>query len=86
MYLLNTDAPRINTTNHRNFAFHCISEAWPEATVQWFKGNDSIPIYGSQLLEQWIFVLPGTPADTVYTCVSENKVGSTRKSVTFQGT
>ena len=41
-------------------------------------------IHPPQLLKQWIFVLPGTPRDTVYTCVAKNKVESTNKSVTFK--
>ena len=85
MYLINTDAPRISTTNWGNLGFHCVSEAWPNATVEWLKGNGSSSIYPPQLFEQWIFVLPGTPRDTVFTCVAKNKVGSTSKSVTFQG-
>ena len=34
----------------------------------------------------FIPVSPDTPPDIVYTCVAENKVGRTTKSVTLQGT
>ena len=66
--------------------FWCVTEAWPDATVQWFKGNDSQPISCSQLREKFIPVSPDTPSNTVYTCVGVNKVERTSKSVSFQGT
>ena len=64
--------------------FWCKTNAWPDATVQWFKGNVSQP--GSQKRKMFIPVSPDTPPDIVYTCVAENKVGRTVESVTPQGT
>ena len=64
--------------------FWCITEAWPDAIVQWFKGNVSQP--GSQKQKMFIPVSPNTPPDIVYTCVAENKVGRTTENVTLQGT
>ena len=64
--------------------FWCITEAWPDAIVQWFKGNVSQP--DSQKREKFLPVSPDAPPDIVYTYVAENKVGRTTESVTRQGT
>lgn len=67
----------------RSLLFYCTADGLPEATVEWFKGNESVN--GPQLYKQMVIIYPETPHDTIYTCVAKNKVGSTHESFAVQG-